>query len=33
MPILTEFGIEMAGEPEVFEVHNIIKPEVAQPAV
>ena len=33
MPILTEFGIERAGEPEVFEVHNIIKPEVAQPAV
>ena len=25
MPILTEFGIEMAGEPEVFEAHNLVK--------
>jgi len=33
MPILTEFGIEMAGEPEVFEVHNIVKAGAAQPTV
>ena len=25
MPILTEIGIEFAGEPEVIEVQNIIK--------
>jgi hypothetical protein len=25
MPILAELGIELAGEPEIFEVHNIIK--------
>ncbi len=25
MPVLTEAGIEFSGEPEVFEVHNIIK--------
>jgi len=25
MPILAENGIELAGAPEVFEVHNIIK--------
>ncbi len=25
MPILAELGIELAGDPEVFEVHNIIK--------
>jgi hypothetical protein len=25
MPILTEMGIEMSAEPEVFEVHNHIK--------
>ena len=25
MPILAESGIELAGPPEVFEVHNIIK--------
>ena len=25
MPILTDAGIEFAGEPEIFEVHNIIK--------
>lgn len=23
MPVLTEIGIEFAGEPEIFEVHNI----------
>ncbi len=33
MPILAEFGIEMAGEPEVFEVHNIVKPVAVQQAV
>jgi hypothetical protein len=33
MPILAEFGIEMADEPEVFEVHNIVKPVAAQQAV
>jgi hypothetical protein len=25
MPLLAEIGIELAGEPEVFEVYNIIK--------
>jgi hypothetical protein len=25
MPILSESGIEQSGEPEVFEVHNIVK--------
>jgi hypothetical protein len=25
MPILAEVGIELAGDPEVFEVYNIIK--------
>jgi hypothetical protein len=25
MPILTEIGIEFSGEPEIFEVHNIVK--------
>jgi hypothetical protein len=25
MPILAELGIELAGEPEILEVHNIIK--------
>ena len=25
MPILTEGGVELAGPPEVIEVHNIIK--------
>ena len=25
MPILTESGVELAGPPEVIEVHNIIK--------
>lgn len=25
MPILADAGIELAGEPEVVEVHNIIK--------
>jgi hypothetical protein len=25
MPILSEVGIELAGDPEVFEVYNIIK--------
>ena len=25
MPILAETGIESTGEPEIFEVHNIIK--------
>lgn len=25
MPILTEHGVELAGPPEVIEVHNIIK--------
>jgi hypothetical protein len=29
MPILTESGIQMAGEPEVFEVHNVVKPAAA----
>jgi hypothetical protein len=25
MPILTESGVELAGPPEVLEIHNIIK--------
>jgi hypothetical protein len=25
MPILADVGIELSGEPEIFEVHNIIK--------
>jgi hypothetical protein len=25
MPLLAEVGIELAGEPEIIEVHNIIK--------
>jgi hypothetical protein len=25
MPILAEAGVELAGDPEIFEVHNIIK--------
>jgi hypothetical protein len=25
MPILAEAGVELAGDPEVFEVHNIIR--------
>ena len=25
MPILAEVGIEFAGEPEIYEVHNIVK--------
>lgn len=25
MPLLSEMGVELAGEPEVFEVHNIIR--------
>ena len=25
MPILADTGIEFSGEPEIFEVHNIIK--------
>jgi hypothetical protein len=25
MPLLTEFGIEFSAEPEVFEVHNLVK--------
>lgn len=25
MPILAEVGIELAGEPEILEVHNVIK--------
>ena len=24
-PIMTEVGIELASEPEIFEVHNIVK--------
>ena len=24
MPVLTEAGIEFSGEPEVFEVHNLV---------
>jgi len=26
MPILSEVGVELAGEPDVFEVYNVIKP-------
>jgi len=26
LPVLTGAGIELTGPPEVFEVHNIIKP-------
>jgi quinol monooxygenase YgiN len=26
MPILSEVGIELAGEPEIIDVYNIIKP-------
>jgi hypothetical protein len=25
MPVLTESGIEFSGEPEVFEIHNLVK--------
>jgi hypothetical protein len=25
MPILTEIGIEFSGEPEILEVHNIVR--------
>ena len=25
MPILADTGIELSGEPEIFEVHNIVK--------
>jgi hypothetical protein len=25
MPLLTEIGIEFSGEPEIFDVHNIVK--------
>ena len=25
MPVLTDLGIEFSGEPEVFEVHNLVK--------
>jgi hypothetical protein len=25
MPVLSEAGIEFSGEPQVFEVHNIVK--------
>ena len=25
MPILTDIGIEFSGEPEVFEVHSLVK--------
>ena len=25
MPLLADLGIELAGPPEVFEVHNIVK--------
>ena len=25
MPILTDVGIELSGEPEVFEVHNLVR--------
>jgi hypothetical protein len=25
MPILTEIGVQFSGEPEVFEVHNLVK--------
>jgi len=26
MPILADTGIEFSGEPEIFEVHDLIKP-------
>jgi hypothetical protein len=26
MPILSEVGIELAGEPEIVDVYNVIKP-------
>ena len=25
MPILTELGIEFSGEPEILEIHNIVR--------
>lgn len=25
MPVLSDVGVELAGEPEVLEIHNIIK--------
>ena len=25
MPVLAEMGIELSGEPEILEVHNIVK--------
>jgi hypothetical protein len=25
MPILSDIGIEFSGEPEIFEVHNVVK--------
>ena len=25
MPILTEIGIEFSGEPEILEIHNIVR--------
>jgi len=25
MPVLKDVGVELAGEPEVLEIHNIIK--------
>lgn len=25
MPILADVGVELSGEPEIFEVHNIVK--------
>ena len=25
MPVLTDLGIEFSGEPEVFEIHNLVK--------
>lgn len=25
MPLLAEIGVELAGEPEILEVHNIVK--------
>jgi len=25
MPLLADLGIEFSGEPEVFEVHNVVK--------
>src|SRR5688572_11384725 len=27
MPILTELGIEFSGEPEILEIHNIVRSE------